>query len=141
MVLPALLDVATLLSNELQYQAIVATHSPLILASIETRFSESSDKLFHLRLTASGEAEFLDIPFVRHGSVDKWLTSDIFELTQARSREGEAVLEKAKKLLAVKEPSLADIRDVSLELSRLLPADDAFWPRWIYFAESKGYKL
>ncbi len=139
--LPALLDVATILSNELQYQAIVATHSPLILASIETRFSESLDKLFHLRLTDTGDATFLEIPFVRYGRVDSWLTSDIFELPQARSREGERVLEEAKKLLSATQAEPDAIRRVSLELSKVLPEDDQFWPRWLYFAETKGVKL
>jgi hypothetical protein len=139
-VLPALLDVATLLSNELQYQAIVATHSPLILASIESQFVPESDKLFHLRLTKDGDAAFLEIPFVRYGPVERWLTSDIFELPQARSREGELALEEAKKVLSDANPDREAIRLLSARLSRILPQDDPFWPRWLYFAESKGAK-
>ncbi|HUO05018.1 MAG TPA: AAA family ATPase [Candidatus Binataceae bacterium] len=139
--LPALLEVATILSNELQYQAIVATHSPLILASIEAEFSDSTDKLFHLRLTGGGLAEFTEIPFIRHGSVDRWLTSEIFELRQARSRESESILEEAKKLMSTVKPDAGVIHRVSGELRKVLPEDDQFWPRWLFFAESKGVKL
>jgi hypothetical protein len=140
-VLPALLDVATVLSRELRYQAIIATHSPLILASLETRFSDHTDKLFHLRLTEYGHAQFDELRFVKYGPIDKWLTSPIFELPQARSREGEAALEQAKSLLSATRPDVESIRSVSAALLRTLPQDDPFWPRWVYFAESKGVKL
>ncbi len=47
-VLPALLDVTEELSKYLQAQFIVATHSPLVMASVEPVFDEEKDKLFHL---------------------------------------------------------------------------------------------
>jgi predicted ATPase len=139
--LPALLDVATILSKDLQHQAIVATHSPLILASIETRFSPDVDKLFHLHLSSEGQVAFAETPFIRYGSVDKWLTSDIFELPQARSRESERVLEEAEELLSQKTPDLKAIRRLSEQLKEALPEDDQFWPRWVFFAEMNGVKL
>lgn len=139
--LPALLDVATILSRDLQHQAIVATHSPLILASVETRFSSDFDRLFHLHLSKKGEVDFVEIPFVRYGSVDKWLTSDIFELPEARSRESERILEDAEKLLSSRTPEIKAIRKVSEQLKETLPEDDQFWPRWLFFAEMHGVKL
>jgi hypothetical protein len=84
---PALLDVTNILSKEVRAQVIVATHSPLVLASCEQHFSDRTDKLYHLQLK-SGNVTFRERPFVRYGRVDEWLTSDIFELTEARSSEG-----------------------------------------------------
>ena len=48
--LPALVGVAGDLSPELSIQFIVATHSPLVLASSEPIFDAAQDKLFHLHM-------------------------------------------------------------------------------------------
>src|SRR5260370_14222772 len=99
-VLPALLDVTKLLSDAVKPQMIVATHSPLILASLESIFSDDFDRLFHLFLHDNSQVQLQEAKFMKHGSVDAWLTSEIFELRQARSLEGEDALELAKGLLA-----------------------------------------
>jgi hypothetical protein len=140
-VLPALLDVATILSRTIQPQIIVSTHSPLILASVETRFSADSDKLYHLQLTGSKGVNFDEVPFIRYGKVDDWLTSDLFELRSARSREGEQAMEKARALLAQANPNPAAIQETTAELKAALAGDDEFWPRWLYFAEKKGVQI
>jgi len=138
MILPALLDVTTILSREIKAQMIVATHSPLVLASIETNFSDENDKLFHLELSDAGKVSFKELPFVRYGRVDAWLTSDLFQLKQARSPDGEVAIERAKALLEKGEGTPAEIRVATSELKKALSADDEFWPRWMYFAEKKG---
>jgi hypothetical protein len=57
-ILPALLQIQNILSSELEIQFIISTHSPLVLASIETYFNEPTDKLFHLyQKNLTGEAE------------------------------------------------------------------------------------
>lgn len=140
-VLPALLDVAGMLSRQVEPQMVVATHSPLVLASVESCFSDASDKLFHLELTSEGKAKFSEPPFVRHGRIDAWLTSDIFALRQARSREGEEAIERAKKVMATPEPSQEQIKAADKQLAKALADDDEFWPRWGYFAERRGVKL
>lgn len=141
MVLPAILKVTGLLSREIEPQMIVATHSPLILASMESTFSTPEDKLFHLSLHNHSKVELDEIQFVKRGSVDAWLTSDIFELKQARSQEGESALENAKRLLAISSTDLAEIRRVHEGLTQILPSDDRFWPRWLHFVEMKGIAL
>jgi hypothetical protein len=140
-VLPALLDVANLLSDEMKAQMIVATHSPLILASLESTFSDEIDKLFHLFLHDSSDVQLQEIKFIKYGSVDAWLMSDLFELKQARSREGEDALEQAKRLLEESSSDAARIEDVHSRLVKVLPAEDPFWPRWLHFAEAKGVAL
>ena len=86
-VLPALLDVTTILAESIRPQLIVATHSPLIMASIEQHFDASLDRLFHLGLNAEQEVELKQIPFIKRGRVNSWLTSD---LNYARLRCGRA---------------------------------------------------
>lgn len=140
-VLPALLEVGHELSRDLKPQFLIATHSPLVMASLELAFDDSTDKLFHLDLSQSGEVTFKEHPFVRHGSIDAWLTSEIFDLRHARSLESEAAIEKGKALQRQKHPSPEEIRAVSNELIESLASDDEFWPRWLYFAEQHGVKL
>lgn len=139
-VLPALLDVGKELSRDLQPQFLVATHSPLVMASVEIAFDDNKDKLFHLNLS-HGEVTFSERPFVRHGSIDAWLTSEIFDLRHARSLEAETAIEKAKALQRQEQPNAEEIRIVSDQLVESLASDDEFWPRWLYFAERHGVKL
>ncbi|MCP4111460.1 MAG: ATP-binding protein [Desulfobacteraceae bacterium] len=46
-ILPALTDIRDELKSELQVQFFVATHSPLIMASMEPKFDADKDKIFH----------------------------------------------------------------------------------------------
>jgi len=120
---------------------VVATHSPLILASMEIAFSDQHDKLFHLSLHDQSRVELNELQFVKQGSVDAWLTSEVFELNQPRSREGESALEAAKRLLAVSSADVTLIREAHGELKQVLPSDDPFWPRWLHFVQMKGVPL
>jgi hypothetical protein len=140
-ILPAILDVTNILSENIEPQLIVATHSPLILASAETQFSDDTDRLFHLSLDNEGKVSFLERPFVRYGGVEGWLTSDIFELKEARSREGEEALERAKKILGSPSSTKEEIIEVTNKLKDTLSADDVFWVRWQYFAKRKGVDI
>lgn len=139
-VLPALLDVTRILGQELEAQAIVVTHSPLVLASLEQDFQESVDKLFHLQMVGD-EVKFGEVQFVRLGRVDAWLTSQLFELRQPTSQPTEHALERAKTVLSEVVPNPEHIREIHRQLSETLPADDEFWPRWLYFLQQKGIKL
>ncbi|HEX8494334.1 MAG TPA: AAA family ATPase [Pyrinomonadaceae bacterium] len=140
-VLPALLDVGQELSSELQAQFLVATHSPLVMASVEHTFDDDKDSLFHMDLSQDSEVTFKELRFVRYGSVDTWLTSEVFDLRHARSLEAERAIEKAKALQKQKNPNPEDVRVVSAELIRTLASEDEFWPRWLYFAEQHGVEL
>lgn len=141
-ILPALLRVARILSSApLEMQLIIATHSPLVLASAEPVFNNTTDKLFHLNQLKSGAVEFIDLPFMKYGEVSSWLTSDVFEMKQARSKEAELAITEAIELQLQEEPSVEDIRKVSERLIALLPAEDQFWPRWVFFAERHGVKI
>lgn len=140
-ILPALLDVTTQLSMDIKPHLIIATHSPLILASVESGFSENSDGLFHLQLKNGRSVDFNEIPFQRYGTVDAWLTSEVFALKQARSREGESAMEQARTLLASSSSEVDKIRPVHAQLAGALPPEDPFWPRWLHYLEAKGVKI
>ena len=84
------------------------------------------------------EPTLKELPFVRYGKVDAWLTSDVFELKQPRSRQGEAAVEHAKSILQRSEVSSDEIMAVTGELKETLASHDDFWPRWLFFVRSKG---
>jgi hypothetical protein len=140
-VLPAILDVIQLLSREVEPQIIVATHSPLVLSSLETKFAEDTDKLFHLQLNSDGRVSLDEVRWTKYGSFDNWLTSDLFELRQARSLEAESLIEAARALMDATTPKSGSVKQLSEKLEVALAPDDDFWPRWLHFAEMKGVKL
>lgn len=139
-VLPSLLDVLTYLQEGVETQILVATHSPLILASCEEIFSEEVDKLFHLSLD-QGKVDFEELPFLRYGTVDSWLTSDIFKLKQARSKRGESTVEQVRLLMSEEVPDKDDILELHRSLQQVLPDDDELWARWLFFARFHGVQL
>lgn len=139
-VLPALMSVGEILSGDLAIQTIAATHSPMILASMEGEFDTSTDTLYHL-YGAARSVKLEETPFVKYGDVSGWLTSPLFGLRQARSREAELAIDAAKELQLQLEPSSEQVAAVSERLKRYLASDDKFWPRWLYFAEEHGVSI
>jgi hypothetical protein len=140
-VLPGLLSIAEALDPKLEAQFLVATHSPLVMASSETAFDPSKDSLFHLKLSERGEVALNEIEYIPFGDASSWLTSPVFDLKQARSKEAEEAIEDAKNLQLQQFPSSINVREVSARLVRYLSPSDKFWPRWVSFAEKYGVKL
>ena len=139
-IVPALMNVVQKLASNAQTQMFIATHSPLVLASVESIFDEEQDKLFHLYLE-NGSVNLDDVPFVKRGRIDRWLISDVFGLTQARSKDAEGAIEEAKELQLMQEPTTEEVKAVSEKLAKTLADDDDFWHRWTYFAEQRGVVL
>jgi len=141
--LPAMMEIGELLAPSLRARAqfIVATHSPLVMASAESLFNADIDKLFHLDMDVSGEVTLKPIEFTPFGDISSWLTSPVFELKHARSNEGEAAIEAAKHLQLDKNATREEVAKVTEQLKRCLAADDRFWPRWIAFAERYGVEI
>lgn len=135
-ILPALTEIQGILSDKLDIQFIVTTHSPLVLASIEPIFRDGQDKLFHMNLEADGiNARIEELDFIRYGQVNSWLTSPIFNMKHARSKDAEIAIEKAKNIQSSLNYDAEEIRHVHDMLTATLAADDPFWPRWIYFVD------
>lgn len=141
-ILPALIDVQQYLADELEVQFIVATHSPLVMASVETLFSDESDKLFQIVLNRdNADAVLTEECFIKYGQVNSWLTSPIFNMGQARSTAAEEAINMAKRLQLEDEPSDDAVKSVHERLVQSLSQTDSFWPRWIYFAELHGVSI
>ena len=94
-VAPALVAASQALGQDVQFQALLTTHSPLVLASLEPHFDADRDRIFHL--TASdGPPRLEELPFVKQGDVVNWLASEHFGLQQGRSIEAERAIEAAE---------------------------------------------
>lgn len=137
----ALLDVVRELANDANVQIIMATHSPLVMASIEPRFDADSDAWFDLDLHTAGKrpvVEFRKRVFVRQGDASDWLTSEAFNLSAAGSLEAETAIEKADQLLAgefTEEEALVVDKELRLALGDTHP----FWLRWRHVGQTKGW--
>jgi len=139
-IIPSLLEVKKHLDNELDIQFLITTHSPLLLAAIEPVFDAENDKLFHLDI-GDNQVALEEQPFLRHGRVDNWFTSDTFGLSQARSLEAEKAIQGAKNLQQTENPNREEIEEIHKRLVRFLGDFDTFWPRWTFFAEQHGVKV
>ena len=72
-ILPALLGINSDLHQEMAVQWIIASHSPLVMASGEAIWDTDSDALFHIEMNADGRVSFGPVPFERRGTIDSWL--------------------------------------------------------------------
>lgn len=134
-VVPALLNVVQTLTEDAgaQVQLLAATHSPLVLASVEPLFEPDQDKLFILDLK-NGEVDLREQPWAMQGDVINWLVSESFGLRQARSLEAERAVEAAEAWMrgdtAALPVNLNSKDAIHAELRRVLAGHDPFWPRW-----------
>jgi hypothetical protein len=138
-IMPALLDVIETLTGTqgVSLQLIVATHSPLVLASVEPYFDQTRDALWELDLEGY-QVTLTRSPWRRRGDVNSWLSSEIFDLGEPRSIEAEAAMQRALALLRHEQPqSLAEIESVDAELRKVLSDVDRFWVRWSAFVEER----
>ncbi|KKZ14319.1 MAG: hypothetical protein TH68_05230 [Candidatus Synechococcus spongiarum 142] len=141
-IIPAILEVMNSLTTRQQeaipVQLIAATHSPLVLASVEPHFREDEDRLFHLGIR-DRQVHLDQFPWVKHGDALNWLVSDVFGLCQGRSVEAERAIVQANAFMASDNshnPHRAAERDsIHEQLERVLPGHDPFWPRWVVWVE------
>jgi hypothetical protein len=140
-ILPAVLEVATGLQQQMKIQAFTTTHSPLVLASLEPIVNEEIDSLFLFELLEE-EVTLNEFPWTKQGDTVGWLTSEIFGLKQARSKEAEITIEAAEAWMRGDNMNdfpghLRTQSQIQQELERLLPGHDPFWPRWVVTAERR----
>ncbi|MFO7775134.1 MAG: AAA family ATPase [Candidatus Hydrogenedentota bacterium] len=141
--LPAVLDVISGLGAEASTRAdgqfsdvqlIATTHAPMVMASVEPRFKEEIDKVFHFKLE-NGSVSVEDIAWTPQGNAEGWLVSEVFGLEQARSVEAEQAIEAAEAYMRgdVEElpEGLRNADAIHQTLLQVLPDHDKFWPRWI----------
>jgi len=120
--------------DETQVQVIATTHAPFVLASLETIFDETQDRLFSLELTHEGRVERTNITWSKQGDIVSWLKSPAFDMQSGYSREAEGVLKAAQAWLANRKESLPEnlntVESITKGLKSSLADDDPFWPRW-----------
>ena len=116
----------------------------MVLASLEGDFSDEKDCLYHLE-EIGGEVELKELEFQKYGQISSWLTSPVFGLKHARSRDAEEAIEEARAIQAKQQADGQDarreIQDVTKKLSKYLGSDDPFWARWRYFAKTKKVEI
>ena len=137
-IVPALLEVVQTLTEDTKatVQLIAATHSPLVLASVEPLFDSEQDAWFDLDLE-SQQVQLRKRPYVRLGEIGNWLVSEAFDLQEPRSLQGEQAIQAATALMnANTPPAPAQLDTAEQQLHAAgLPDIDPFWVRWGYFAE------
>ena len=107
-------------------QLIAATHSPMVLASVETRFDAETDGVWELDLR-QGKVVLSEFPWSRRGDANAWLTSSVFDLAEPRSIEAEVAMKDALELLRSSAPPLVkrSVRSVTpYERTRIRPRSD-----------------
>lgn len=134
-IVPAIAKVMEALHvKKVPIQLMVATHSPLVLASVEPMFDEDQDAVFTLELVDK-QATVQHIPWSKQGDATKWLSSEVFGKTNSRSLEAENVIEFAEKFMLGNvdglPPRLNTKEKLHQELMQVLASTDKFWPRWI----------
>jgi hypothetical protein len=136
-IVPALLKVMEALTGEhgSKVQLIAATHSPLVLASVEPTFDAQQDAWFDLDLEQR-QVVLRKRPYVRHGEVGNWLVSEAFDLKEPRSLEGEQAIAAAQAVLDTAAPTAKAIGEADQGLRKAgIPDIDPFWVQWGYFKE------
>jgi hypothetical protein len=138
---PAVLRVMSALTKNhtSRVQLITATHSALVLASAEPLFDPAQDAWFDLDLE-DHQVILRKRPFVRRGDASNWLTSEAFDLKEARSLEAEVAMRKALELARLKSPSSDKIAEVDALLRQALGDTDRFWVRWEEFVRTHKEK-
>lgn len=138
-IVPALLKVMDALTGQhgSQVQLIAATHSPLVLASVEPVFDGDIDAWFDLD-REQGEVHLRRRPYVRHGEIGNWLVSEAFDLKEPRSLAGELAIVAAQAVLDAPAASAEEVAEADRGLRAAgLPDIDPFWVRWGYFVEQR----
>ncbi|MCK6536700.1 MAG: AAA family ATPase [Polyangiaceae bacterium] len=140
--LPAILTAVGTIAPNAAVQVFAATHSPLVLASLEPHFDPALDTLFTFDVMPRAHRVKVEkVPWRPRGDVSNWLTSDVFDLGYARSREAEEALKKAVKVLDKPELTDEEARKVHRDLHAALGDTDPFWARWLSYARAKGIEL
>lgn len=142
-ILESVLNLTKVLHHQATIQLIAVTHSPLVLASAEPTFDAKQDAWFDLDLEKVGKKQQVVLrkrAFVRHGDASAWLTSEAFDLKEARSIPAEQAIARALELVVSEKPSAKHVRKVDGMLRAALGDTDRFWLRWSEFRKSLSSK-
>jgi predicted ATPase len=137
-IVPELLSVMDKLTKQAEVQLITATHSPLIMASVEPWFDSDRDGWFDLDFERK-KVVLRRRDFEKHGDVATWLISEAFDLKSGRPLEYEKLVEEASALLEKEQPEHAKIENIHEKLVSALNPKDEFLFNWRYICKQKGW--
>lgn len=135
-IVPSVLAAVDALSgrSDAQPQVLVASHAPLVAASLEPLFDRDKDDVARLEFP-DGVVTIEQGGWAPQGDATNWLVSETFGLEQARSLEAEQAVEAAQAFMRGDKAALPKTLDseaaIHKALTHLLPSHDHFWPRWI----------
>ncbi|AMD93030.1 AAA family ATPase [Desulfomicrobium orale] len=137
-IVPTLLSVMAKLTKIAKVQLITATHSPLIMASVEPLFDAQQDAWFDLDFERK-KVVLRRRDFEKHGDVATWLVSEAFDLKSGRPIEYERLVEEASTLLDKDQPTEKQISEMNEKLVLALGPKDDFLFNWRYICKQKGW--
>lgn len=137
-IVPTLLSVMAKLTKIAKVQLITATHSPLIMASVEPLFDAQQDAWFDLDFERK-KVVLRRRHFEKHGDVATWLVSEAFDLKSGRPIEYERLVEEASTLLDKDQPTEKQISEMNEKLVLALGPKDDFLFNWRYICKQKGW--
>lgn len=124
--------------NRPEVQVIVATHSPLVLTSIEPVFDPKIDALWKLDLV-DGAVEIERDQWRKRGDALMWLESDVFDETSPHSPEAVSAMKDAASIMASEESSKEQADELRKTLVKVLADTDPFWLSWRSWRRSRGW--
>lgn len=110
-------------------QFLVATHSPLVLASVEPVFEPARDALWKLDLVGD-QVRIEQDGWHKRGDANRWLRSDVFDMAATGSREAEQAIVEAGVLLRDAEPDPEAVGALDARILDLFSEQDPFFLRW-----------
>lgn len=136
-ILRSLRRVMEKLESQPEVQLLAATHSPLVLASLEPLFEAGKDRLWAFNLRGR-DVDIHRVDFYPHGNVNDWLV-ETFGLGLAASEEAERAVELVLDVFRADAPGEAQIEraDRALRAARLAPGT-ALGARWALFKAERG---
>lgn len=119
-------------------QIIAATHSPLIMASIEPFFDPNIDAWFDID-QSNNRVAIRHRDFEKLGTSDEWLMSEAFGLPSGRSIPYEKLIEEASDLIDRDQVDLEEIKRVNDALVNALSPRDPFLFSWRYICQKREW--
>lgn len=139
-IIPSLLKVMEEMTSNASVQFIAATHSPLVMTSLEPIFNPEKDSWFDLDLE-DHTVKLRKRIFEKHGEVDNWLTSEAFDLPSDRAQEYTELLNIASEIMIKNNPDPNEVLKIYQKLLVALNPKDDFLFRWRSLCEKKGIHL
>lgn len=140
-IVPSILKMMENLSSEAKVQLITATHSPLVMASLEPIFNEKQDAWIDLDIIDK-KVQVETKVFEKLGTADNWLESEAFDLSDTRAIRYEELIKEAQALISPRREQKATQKEISemhQKLANALDPRDEFLFYWRALCQKQGY--